>query len=112
MSFEGHSYSIEELLELEKQMNEDNTTKQDLEETFSFLEGHSHFSHIDDSNAEFRSYYFHNPDNGSELLFIDIPKNNGIVYSDKGSCIGQQDWFDELYSFTKKMYEQFTLMHK
>lgn len=106
MGNEGHLYSMDELLELEQEMERYEPVELKREDVFSYLEEHQQFCKKDDNELNNAiSYYFHNPDNGSQLLFIDIPKENGQVYSDEGSCLGQQEWFDELFEFTKKMYD-------
>ena len=106
MSEEEFNYSMDDLIKLEEEMLNKEKQKVDTKEVFSYLEEHSRFSHTDENGPDNSiSYYFHNQNDGVNLLFIQIPKEKGKVYTDEGSCLGREKWFDELFEFTKKMHE-------
>lgn len=106
---EGHDYSKEELIALEKSMNEKQEAKSDIESVFSFLEDHSEFCKVESGDKDTRSYYFYNSDDHLELLFIQIPMNDGKVFT---NTLNRQTWFDELFTFTQKMFEHYNVYIK
>lgn len=80
---------------------------------FDFLEKTTHFTHVDESNPDYVSYYFSPCDDNGEvevgewLFYIDIPRffsKTGIVVTE--SHITQANWFESLALQAENTYRE------
>ncbi|MGN5650689.1 hypothetical protein [Bacillus sp. Brlt_9] len=105
----GYIYTDEDLKRLEQEQIEYEKTNKgiNVKDIFRYLEEHIQFSHIDEESQKDKlSYYFHSTSNGSQLLFMDIPLSNEAVETDDAIIPEEDNWFRELFTFTKKMHQK------